>query len=402
MTDQQPRSLDGLRVIDLSRVLAGPLCAQMLGDHGAEVIKVEGPAGDETRSWGPPFVADDVSTYFAGLNRGKENICLDLRSTGGRAVLADLLATADVVIENFKAGTLAGWGFDDDRLERDYPSLIHCRITGFGVDGPMGGMPGYDAALQAYGGLMSINGEADGPPLRVGVPIVDMMTGVFGFAGILLALHERARSGRGQVVDCTLLDSAVSMLHPHSAAWFSTRADPVRAGSSHPSICPYDVFTADGQPLFICAGNDRQFRSLCDLLEVRELPDDPRFVHNPDRVQHRAQLKQILQSALTRRDAAVVCSELLARGVPCAPVNTISQVLTDPQVRHRNLVVERPDYAGVGVPITLGRTPGRAGARPAMPGADTARILARLGYSDAQIEQLIAQDVADRTQDPAT
>src|SRR3954454_10460117 len=210
-----PGSLVGLRVIDLSRVLAGPYCGQLLADHGADVIKVEPPQGDESRAWGPPFVGAGTSAYYAALNRNKRNVILDLKGEHGRTDLDRLLADSDVLIENFKAGTLARFGFPDEAIAERHPRLIHCRITGYGADGPMATAPGYDAILQAYAGLMSINGEADGPPLRVGVPVVDAVTGIYAFSGILLALLERERSGRGQVVDCSLLDTGLSLLHPH-------------------------------------------------------------------------------------------------------------------------------------------------------------------------------------------
>jgi len=383
MEEQPTGSLRGLRVVDLSRVLAGPLCTQMLADHGAEVIKVEPPAGDETRTWGPPFVDEQTSAYYAALNRNKANISLDLTSTGGQQVLTDLLSWADILVENFKAGTLARWGFDDDRLERDYPRLIHCRITGFGVDGPMGAVPGYDAVLQAYSGLMSINGEPDSPALRIGVPVVDMVTGMLAFSGILLATIERTRSGRGQLVDTTLLDSAISLLHPHSTSWFADGREPVRTGSAHPTIAPYDVFLAAGRPVFIGAGNDRQFQDLVEELGIPEVARDPAFATNSDRVRGRARLREILETALAERDLESLAAALLLRGVPAAPVNSVGEALTSPQVRHRDMVVTQDGYVGAGIPIKLSRTPGAVRAAPRARGADNVRVLTDLGYDDA-------------------
>jgi len=383
MEEQPTGSLRGLRVVDLSRVLAGPLCTQMLADHGAEVIKVEPPAGDETRTWGPPFVDEQTSAYYAALNRNKANISLDLTSTGGQQVLTDLLSWADILVENFKAGTLARWGFDDDRLERDYPRLIHCRITGFGVDGPMGAVPGYDAVLQAYSGLMSINGEPDSPALRIGVPVVDMVTGMLAFSGILLATIERTRSGRGQLVDTTLLDSAISLLHPHSASWFADGREPVRTGSAHPTIAPYDVFLAAGRPVFIGAGNDRQFQDLVEELGIPEVARVPAFATNSDRVRGRARLREILETALAERDLESLAAALLLRGVPAAPVNSVGEALTSPQVRHRDMVVTQDGYVGAGIPIKLSRTPGAVRAAPRARGADNVRVLTDLGYDDA-------------------
>lgn len=387
-------SLHGVRVVDLSRILAGPLCSQMLADHGAEVIKVEPPAGDDTRTWGPPFVSDTMSAYHTGVNRNKNNICLDLTSPDGQQVLGELLSGADVVVENFKAGTLAKWGLSDDVIAERFPRLIHCRITGFGIDGPMGGMPGYDAVLQAYGGLMSINGEPSGPPQRVGVPIVDMVTGIYAFSGVLLALHDRHTTGRGQLVDCTLLDTAVSLLHPHSPSWLASGELPQRTGSAHPSIAPYDVFDAVGGVIFIGAGNDRQFRRLGEVLGIPDLADDARFATNADRVHNVAQLRPVLADRIAERDRHELARDLLESGVPATPVHDVGEALSDPQVRHREMVVERDGYRGTGIPIKLGRTPGRVHTAPREQGADTRRILASLGYTDEQITALIAADTA--------
>lgn len=382
-------SLEGLQVIDLSRVLAGPLCTQMLADHGATVIKVEPPAGDETRTWGPPFLDGDTSGYYSALNRNKDNICLDLTSPEGVEALTTLLQGADVLVENFKAGTLARWGFTDDRLEREFPRLVHCRITGYGTDGPMGSTPGYDAALQAYSGLMSINGEPDGAPLRIGVPVVDMVTGMLSFSGILLALLERHRSGRGQRVDSTLLDSAVSLLHPHSSSWFVDGREPVRTGSAHPTIAPYDVFSAGGRAMFIGAGNDRQFRDLTTLLGRPELADDPDFVTNARRVGNRERLRRFLEDALADFDRDALSDLLLSRGIPAAPVNTVNEALDSQQVAFRGMVVREDDYTGPGVPVKLSRTPGAFRTPPRRKGEDTERVLAENGCSAALTQRIV-------------
>jgi crotonobetainyl-CoA:carnitine CoA-transferase CaiB-like acyl-CoA transferase len=395
MTTPEPTgSLRGLRVLDLSRILAGPLCAQMLADHGAEVIKVEPPAGDDTRTWGPPFVTESMSAYHAGINRNKANICLDLAEPEGQRLLGQLLAGADVVVENFKAGTLAKWGFSDEVIGTRFPRLVHCRITGFGTDGPMGSAPGYDAILQAYGGLMSINGERTGPPLRVGVPIVDMVTGIYAFSGILLALHDRITTGRGQLVDCALLDTAVSLLHPHSSAWLASGQTPQRTGSAHPSIAPYDTFEAADGLIFISGGNDRQFQTLVDVLGTPALAEDPRFTTNADRVRNIAALRELLAEPISTRKRHELSEALVGRGVPATPVHHVGEALTDPQVRHREMVVERDDYRGIGIPIKLGRTPGNVRSTPREQGADTRRILASLGCSEEQITALVEADIA--------
>jgi crotonobetainyl-CoA:carnitine CoA-transferase CaiB-like acyl-CoA transferase len=284
-----------------------------------------------------------------------------------------------VLVENFKSGTLARWGFDDEHLGERYPRLIHARITGFGVEGPMGGAPGYDAVLQAYGGLMSVNGEQTGPPLRVGVPVVDMMTGIYAATGILLALQERQVSGLGQLVDCALLDTAVSLLHPHSASWFANGQVPARTGSAHPTIAPYDTFDCRDGNFFLAVGNDRQFRALVDVLGAPGLADDQRFASNADRVAHRNQLRDILEPLLRSWDRDELGRALLERGVPSSPVHDIGETLTDPQVRQRDLVVELDGYTGVGLPIKLSRTPGSVRTPPRGPGADTDEVLRGLG-----------------------
>jgi crotonobetainyl-CoA:carnitine CoA-transferase CaiB-like acyl-CoA transferase len=378
-------ALAGIRVVDLSRVLAGPLCTQMMADHGADVIKVEPPGGDETRGWGPPFLRPGTSAYFTGLNRNKRNMVLDLNSVECQDVLTRLLGTADVLVENFKAGTLAKWGFDDDHLRRHFPRIVHARITGFGVDGPKGCAPGYDAILQAYAGLMSVNGEAQGPAVRVGVPVVDMVTGILSFSGILLALHERQRSGRGQLVDSTLLDTAVTLLHPHSATWFANGRIPERTGSAHPTIAPYDTFATRNGPLFLGVGNDRQFRCLVEVLGRPAIADDPRFASNADRVINRGELSAIIGALLAEHDREDLGARLLERGVPSSPVHDVGETLTDPQVLHRNMVVEIDGYRGVGIPIKLTRTPGRVVTPPRDRGADNAEVLRELGYDEAYI-----------------
>ncbi|MFB9926652.1 CaiB/BaiF CoA transferase family protein [Amycolatopsis halotolerans] len=387
-------ALDGLRVLDLSRVLAGPYCTQMLADHGAEVIKVESPAGDETRGWGPPFLADGTSAYYTNLNRGKKNIVLDLSGPDGRSLLGTLLAGADVVVENFKAGTLARWGWPDETIRAAYPALIHCRITGFGTDGPLGGLPGYDAVLQAYGGLMSVNGEADGPPLRIGVPVVDVVTGVLGFSGILLALHERERSGLGQLVDCSLLDTVISLLHPHSAAWLADGAVPRRTGSAHPSIAPYETFSTVDGLFFVGAGNDRQFAALVEVLGAPGLAADPRFASNADRVRNVGALREELTVLIGQYKRDSLAELLLAKGVPASPVHDIAEAMNAPQVRHREMVVERDGYRGVGVPVKLGRTPGCAAEAPRSPGADTREVLAAAGLAAEEVDDALASGAA--------
>ena len=356
-------ALKGLKVLDLSRVLAGPYATQILGDHGADVLKVEAPGGDETRRWGPPVVGD-TSAYVMGVNRNKRGLVLDLNSAGGQQALAGLMAGADVMIENFKKGTLEKWGFGRERLERDFPHLIHCRITGYGDDGPCGGLPGYDAALQAMSGMMSINGETGARALRVGIPVCDLVTGLNAVIGILMAVRERESSGKGQMVDVSLLDAGLVMLHPHSANFLATGKVPGRTGNAHPNITPYDTYETATGPVFLAVGSDRQFAKLCEMIGLAHVPADPRFVTNADRCAHRADLKAVLEQALAAFEVEPLAAELNRAGVPAAPVLDLSQALNHPQTAHRNMVWEQGGYRSVGSPIHLSRTPARLRRQP--------------------------------------
>jgi crotonobetainyl-CoA:carnitine CoA-transferase CaiB-like acyl-CoA transferase len=393
MSGTKPRgALDGITVLDLSRVLAGPYCAQMLGDHGARVVKIEPPDGDMTREWGPPF-RNGVSAYYAGLNRNKEHACVDLSTEAGQHLLLRLLETADVVIENFKAGTMDRWGLGPEALVERFPRLVYCRITGFGVDGPMGGLPGYDAVLQAYSGIMSMNGEAGRGPVKVPMPIVDLTTGMLAFSGVLLALNERHRSGRGQLVDLALLDSAVSLLHPAAANYFMNDHVPQRIGTAHPNVAPYETFDGPQGQLFVGGGNDRQFAALCRYLDAPELADDPRFRTNADRLTNRAELSAAISELMTGTDLTGAAESMLAHGVPASMVRPLDEVVDDPQVRHRRMVVEEGGFRMLGIPLKLDRTPGTVRTPPAVRGGDTEQVLRTAGFDSAEIERLILDGV---------
>ncbi|MBK8529772.1 MAG: CoA transferase [Rubrivivax sp.] len=351
-------ALAGIRVVDASRILGGPFCGQVLGDHGADVLKVEPPQGDDTRAWGPPFDERGVASYYLGLNRNKRLLTLDLASPAGREQLLALLADADVLIENFKTGTLEKWGIGHEVLAQRFPRLVHCRVSGFGADGPLGGLPGYDAALQALCGLMSVNGEATGEPLRVGVPVVDMVAGLNAALGVMLALHERARSGRGQFVESALYDAGLSLLHPHAANWFMDGRTPQRTGNAHPNIYPYDTLATGSDPVFFAVGNDRQFAILCRHLGAPAMADDARFARAGARSQNRVALKAELEALLAAHDGPALAQTLVQLGVPCAPVLSVPQALQHPHTQHRGMVVELPGgYRGLGSPIKLSRTP---------------------------------------------
>lgn len=353
-------SLQGLRVIDLSRVLAGPYCTQILADHGADVLKIEPPTGDETRAWGPPFDAHGTASYFHGLNRNKHGRTMDLSEPAQRQALLALLADADVLVENFKTGTMERWGLDFDALKERFPRLVYCRITGFGADGPLGGLPGYDAAIQALSGIMSVNGEPDsrgGEPLRVGLPVVDMVTGLNAALGVSFALIERQRSGLGQFVEVALYDAGLSLLHPHAANHLMDGRIPGRSGNAHPNITPYDTFATATEKIFLAVGNDKQFASLCRLIGAEDLPGDERFKTNGLRSQNRSALKERLEAALNRFECKPLADRLVRAGVPCAPIQDVASALADPHTQHRGMVVQIDTYRGVASPIKMGRTP---------------------------------------------
>lgn len=374
MTSPRPGSLSDIRVIDASRVLGGPYCGQILGDHGADVIKIEPPEGDETRGWGPPFL-DGTASYFLGLNRNKRGMAVDLSAPAGREVLLKLLETADVFIENFKTGTLERWGLGRDELERRFPRLVHCRVSGFGADGPLGGLPGYDAAIQASAGLMSVNGELGGEPLRVGLPVVDMVTGLNAVIGILMALHERQASGKGQFVEATLYDCGVSLLHPHLPNYYLSGKVAGRSGNAHPNICPYDTFATATDPIFLAVGNNRQFATLCREIGAEGLATDPRFATNGERNVNRDALKALLEQALSAFECNALADRLIKAGVPCGAVRSIDQVVADPHTIHREMVVDIGAYRGTGSPIKLSRTPASYRLAPPAFAEHTADVL---------------------------
>jgi crotonobetainyl-CoA:carnitine CoA-transferase CaiB-like acyl-CoA transferase len=359
-TSANQGSLQGIKVIDLSRVLGGPYCTQILADHGADVLKIEPPKGDETRGWGPPFNAQGTASYFLGLNRNKRGMTMDLYDPAQREALMNLLEDADVLVENFKTGSMEKWGIGFDTLHAKFPRLIHCRVSGFGADGPLGGLPGYDAAIQALAGLMSINGEKGGEPLRMGIPIVDIATGMSAAMGILLALHERDKSGGsglGQFVESSLYDNGLALLHPHSANHLLDGRVPGRSGNAHPNIVPYDTFTTGTEPIFLAVGNDRQFATLVQTIGAPDLATDARFINNGQRNMHRIALKVALEEKLALFAGKPLADQLVRAGVPCAPIQDVKAALSDEHTTHREMVVEIGDYKGVASPIKLSRTP---------------------------------------------
>ena len=395
MPEANPGALAGLKVIDLSRVLGGPYCGQMLADHGAEVIKVEPPQGDETRLWGPPFDQEGISAYFAGINRNKRTIALDLSKQEGRDVLLKLLEQADVLIDNFKTGTMEKWGIGyADTLSKKFPRLVHARVSGFGADGPLGGFPGYDAMVQASSGLVSVNGSPESGPVRIGVPVVDLSTGMNACIGILMALYECNRSGKGQFVDATLYDSAIALHQPHAPNYFVAGAKPRLVGNSHGSLAPYSNFPTKGRNIVVGAGNDGQFRKLTQMLGKPELASDPRFKTNKDRVANRPALEAELRALTKDRDGESFANELMENGVPSGAVMEVPDVMEHPHTKHRGMVWEKDGYRNVGNPVKLSRTPASPRSKPKKFGADTRAVLSEHGYSAAEIDKLVASGMA--------
>ena len=393
MLDRNVKSaLEGKLVIDLSRVLGGPYCSQILGDHGAEVIKIEPPRGDETRDWGPPF-HDDDSAYYIGVNRNKRSMGLDLSKPEGTEVLMRLLKNADVLLENYKPGTMENWGIGyEETLKKRFPQLIHCRISGFGSDGPWGGFPGYDAIIQAMAGWFSINGEEGSNPTRLGLAAVDMGTGLYTTVAILMALLEREHSGEGQYLDMTLYDCAVSLMHPHISNYNFSGKIPGPTGNAHPNISPYDTFRTRTIDIFIGAGNNRAWGKLCQEISRPELMDDPRFANNIDRVENRDDLKAEIESALMKIDGEEIGVRLAEAGLAAGPIHNTQQVVDHPHTHQREMSIEKDWYKMAGTPIKLSRTPGALRHLPPKFGAHSQEILAEFGFNETEIDSLLASN----------
>ncbi len=383
--------LKGIRVLDLSRILAGPWATQLLADYGATIWKIERPeVGDDTRHWGPPFLKDPQgidtaeSAYYLSTNRGKQSIAVDITTESGQAIIRKLVARADILVENFKVGGLEKYGLDYATLSAEHPGLIYCSITGFGQTGPDAGLAGYDAMVQARGGLMSITGERDGlpgaGPQKVGVAVADLMAGMYAVSAILAALHHREKSGEGQQIDLGLLDTQVAWLANQNMNYLIGGEAPVRQGTAHPNIVPYQAPPTGDGFLMLAVGNDRQFAACCKVLGQPELARDPRFVTNRQRVKYREQLILLLEALFRQKTTTEWRTLLAAEQVPCGPINNIDEVFSDPQVLSRGMRLDLPHpVAGhvpqVANPVKFSRTPVEYQGAPPLLGADTETVL---------------------------
>ena len=400
--------LAGLRVFDLTRILAGPTATQLLGDLGADVIKIEQPGqGDDTRKWGPPYVKDEAgadtteSAYYLAANRNKRSLALDLSKPEGQALARRLIAECDILVENFKTGGLAKYGLGYEDLKTDCPRLIYCSITGFGQTGPYASRAGYDYLAQGMGGIMSLTGEPEGEPVKVGIGIADIVCGLYGVSAILAALHHRAKTGRGQWIDLALLDTQVAWLTYEGLNYLTTGVLPKRQGNEHPNIVPYKVMPASDGHFILAAGNDGQFRRFCDYAGTPELAEEPRFATNAQRSVNRRALYEILPDVTRRKTAADWVEGLNARGVPAGPVNDLGQVFSDPQVLHRGMkqAMAYPEAAGgevtlIGNPVKFSETPVDYRHAPPKLGEQSDGILEELlGLDPQEIETLRAEGV---------
>ena len=346
--------LKGIKVVELARILAGPWAGQLLGDLGAEVIKVESEQGDDTRAWGPPFIErdNDVSAaYFHGCNRGKKSITVDLSTSKGQERIKKLVKESDILIENFKVGGLKKYGLDYESLKTNNKALIYCSITGFGKDGPYANRPGYDYIIQGMSGLMSITGEPDGPPLKTGVAITDIFTGIYASTAILAALHQRKETGLGQHIDMSLLDSAVAILANQGMNYLSTGNSPGRMGNFHPNLSPYQVFECSDGHIIIATGNDQQYQRFCDILQCPELGKNPKFVSNAKRVENRHELDEVLSRKTRNWKKAKLLKRCEVTSIPAGPINSLDEVFSDKQIIHRGMKLSLDGIPSIRSPI---------------------------------------------------
>jgi len=393
------KALDGIRVLDLTRALAGPFCTLMLGDNGADVIKVEIPgSGDDTRKWGPPFIGEE-SAYYLSINRNKRSLTLNLQDAQAQEVFMKLAQDIDVVVENFTPGVMGRFGLDYDAVKAVNPKVVYCSISGFGQDGPYRNRPAYDQIMQGVGGLMSITGEPDGEPQKIGIAVTDIGAGMWSAFAIMAALHHREKSGEGQYIDISMLDAQVAWLTYQAAFFFANGEAPKRMGAAHPTLVPYQAFMCkDGKYINVAVGSERIWERFCQGMEREDLKDHPDYATNSVRVNNRGAMVSMLQEIFLTRPVAEWVKDLQAANVPCGPINDLADVFADPQVLARNMYLEmaHPTLGSIkqtGLPIKFSLTPGGLDRHPPLLGEHNQEILKSLGYSEADVQSLMAQSV---------
>ena len=393
------KALDGIRVLDLTRALAGPFCTLMLGDNGADVIKVEIPgSGDDTRKWGPPFIGEE-SAYYLSINRNKRSLTLNLQDAQAQEVFMKLAQDTDVVVENFTPGVMGRFGLDYDAVKAVNPKVVYCSISGFGQDGPYRNRPAYDQIMQGVGGLMSITGEPDGEPQKIGIAVTDIGAGMWSAFAIMAALNHRGKTGEGQYIDISMLDAQVAWLTYQAAFFFANGEAPKRMGAAHPTLVPYQAFMCkDGKYINVAVGSERIWERFCQGMEREDLKDHPDYATNSVRVNNRGAMVSMLQEIFLTRPVAEWVKDLQAANVPCGPINDLADVFADPQVLARNMYLEmaHPTLGSIkqtGLPIKFSLTPGGLDRHPPLLGEHNQEILKSLGYSEADVQSLMAQSV---------